>query len=117
MAPPSLIDFILSRNLADGVVVAGCAESACFNRLGMDWTMERFAGTRDPYLRARVPRERLLTIWTSALAERHAATEIAAFTEKIASMPPPKLQSPLPPTAPARASAQTPVREKVDAPK
>ncbi len=30
MAPPSLIDFILSRDLADGVVVAGCAESACY---------------------------------------------------------------------------------------
>ena len=29
MAPPSLIDYVLSRNLADGVVVAGCAESAC----------------------------------------------------------------------------------------
>ena len=67
MAPPSLIDFVLSRDLADGVVVAGCSKSACFNRLGGDWTEQRFAGTRDPYLRARVPRERIATVWTSAL--------------------------------------------------
>jgi quinol-cytochrome oxidoreductase complex cytochrome b subunit/Fe-S-cluster-containing hydrogenase component 2/coenzyme F420-reducing hydrogenase delta subunit len=116
MAPPSLIDFILSRNLADGVVVAGCAESACFNRLGIEWTKERFAGTRDPYLRARVPRERLLTVWTSALAAKQANAEIAAFTAKVAAMPPMKLQSPLPPTAPARPPVQAQVRETVDAP-
>ena len=61
MAPPSLIDFILSRDLADGVAVAGCAESACYNRLGIKWTEQRFAGERDPYLRARVPRERIAT--------------------------------------------------------
>jgi ferredoxin len=52
MAPPSLIDFVLSRDLADGVAVAGCAESACYNRLGVKWTEERFAAQRDPYLRA-----------------------------------------------------------------
>src|SRR5690606_37327854 len=65
MVPPSLIDFILSKDLADGVVVAGCSESACYNRLGVEWTGQRFAGTRDPYLRKRVPRERLATIWAS----------------------------------------------------
>jgi ferredoxin len=59
MAPPSLIDYVLSKNLADGVVVAGCAESACYHRLGVAWTEQRFAGQRNPYLRARVPRERI----------------------------------------------------------
>jgi coenzyme F420-reducing hydrogenase delta subunit len=87
MAPPSLIDYVLSRDLADGVVVAGCAKSACFNRLGGDWTEQRFAGTRDPYLRARVPRERVATVWTSALAIRQAETEIAEFTERVAKLP------------------------------
>jgi ferredoxin/coenzyme F420-reducing hydrogenase delta subunit len=115
MAPPSLIDFILSRNLADGVVVAGCAESACFNRLGIDWTKQRFAGMRDPYLRARVPRERLATVWTSALASHQADAEIAAFAAKIASMPPMTLRSPLPPTIPA-SPAQTQARQKAEAP-
>ncbi len=77
MLPPSLIDYVISRNLADGVVVAGCAERACYNRLGVSWTQERFAGRRDPYLRARVPRERLRTIWASP-------TECASFNDALA---------------------------------
>ena len=99
MAPPSLVDFILSRNLADGVVVAGCAESACFHRLGIAWTEQRFAATRDPYLRARVPRERIATVWTSALATGKAEAMIAAFAARIVALPPARLRSPLPPTA------------------
>ncbi len=63
MAPPSLIDFIISRDLADGVAVAGCAERDCYNRLGIAWTEARFDRTRDPYLRERVPRERVLSVW------------------------------------------------------
>ena len=109
MAPPSLIDFVLSRNLADGVVVAGCAESACFNRLGVAWTEQRFARQRDPYLRARVPRERVATVWASALAVRRAEAEIAAFAEKIAGLPPMKRRSPLPPAIVARAQREEPL--------
>jgi coenzyme F420-reducing hydrogenase delta subunit len=116
MAPPSLIDFILSRNLADGVVVAGCAESACFNRLGIDWTKQRFAGTRDPYLRARVPRERVAMVWTSALASRQADAEITAFAAKVAAMPQLTMRSPLPPTAPASPAGQAQARQKAEAP-
>jgi coenzyme F420-reducing hydrogenase delta subunit len=88
MAPPSLIDFILSRDLADGVVVAGCAESACYHRLGVAWTEQRFAGERDPYLRARVPRERIAEIWTSALARRQFEQELGHFRAKVAALPP-----------------------------
>ena len=105
MAPPSLIDFILSRDLAEGVVVAGCAESACYNRLGVKWTEERLAAQRDPYLRARVPRERIAKVWASALEVRRAGAEIAAFTGRVAQMPALHMRSPLPPsvvTAPAR---------------
>jgi coenzyme F420-reducing hydrogenase delta subunit len=83
MAPPSLIDYVLSKKLADGVVVAGCAESACFHRLGVAWTKERFAGERDPYLRARVPRERLKAIWASALETQRFERELADFTEHV----------------------------------
>ncbi len=110
MAPPSLIDFVLSRNLADGVAVAGCAESACYDRLGVMWTKQRFAGERDPYLRARVPRERIATIWASALAVKQAEAEIAAFAERLAKLPLRPLRSPHPPsTAP-----QPPAREPAD---
>ena len=96
MAPPSLIDFILSRDLADGVVVAGCAESACYNRLGVQWTEQRFAAARDPYLRARVPRERIATLWASALAASKTEADIAEFAARVAAMPPKRLRSPLP---------------------
>ena len=102
MAPPSLIDFVLSRDLADGVVVAGCAESACYNRLGVKWTEQRFAAERDPYLRARVPRERIATVWASALAVSRAEAEIADFATRIASLPPKRLRSPLPVSAASR---------------
>lgn len=104
MAPPSLIDFILSRDLADGVVVAGCAESACYNRLGVQWTEQRFAAERDPYLRARVPRERIATVWASPLAASKADREIAEFAARVAKMPPKRLRSPFPLSAPERPS-------------
>jgi ferredoxin/coenzyme F420-reducing hydrogenase delta subunit len=102
MAPPSLIDFALSRDLADGVVVAGCAESACYNRLGVQWTEQRFARQRDPYLRARVPRDRIATIWASPLEVGKARSAIAAFAAYIAGLPPMRLRSPLPVSAASR---------------
>jgi ferredoxin/coenzyme F420-reducing hydrogenase delta subunit len=102
MAPPSLVDFVLSRDLADGVAVAGCAESACYNRLGLKWTEQRFARERDPYLRARVPRERLAKIWASALAVSRAESELTAFAARLADLPPKQLRSPLPASAASR---------------
>ena len=63
MLPPSFIDYALSRDLADRVVLAGCSEGDCYYRLGAEWTRQRIAGTRDPYLRKRVPRERLSVVW------------------------------------------------------
>jgi ferredoxin len=110
MAPPSLIDFILSRDLADGVAVAGCAESACYNRLGIRWTEQRFAGERDPYLRARVPRERIALIWASALAVSRAEAEIAAFATRLVALPQKRLRSPL-----AVSAASPPARVHVPA--
>jgi coenzyme F420-reducing hydrogenase delta subunit len=102
MAPPSLFDFVLSRDLADGVVIAGCAESACFNRLGVDWTKQRIAGTRDPYLRARVPRERIAMIWASALESRRVVMEITKFAREIGKLPRPKLRAPQTSSVPAQ---------------
>jgi ferredoxin len=104
MAPPSLIDFALSRDLADGVAIAGCVESACYNRLGIKWTEQRFAGKRDPYLRARVPRERIATIWASALAVKKAETEIAAFAARLTTLSPKRLRSPLPGSVSSRSA-------------
>lgn len=88
MAPPSLIDFIISRDLADGVAVAGCAERDCFNRLGIAWTEARFDRTRDPYLRARVPRERVLTVWAGPTETARLKDELDGFSASLATLPP-----------------------------
>jgi ferredoxin/coenzyme F420-reducing hydrogenase delta subunit len=86
MSPPSLIDYILSRDLAEGVAIVGCAESSCYNRLGVEWTRQRVAGERDPYLRARVPRERLAMIWASPFETGRFAQEIEAFKARLAAL-------------------------------
>lgn len=74
MLPPSFIDFVLSRGLADGVYLEGCGGGDCLNRFGANWTADRVAGIRDPYLRKRVPRERLVLGWqdggSAGLAKR-----------------------------------------------
>ncbi|WP_347309654.1 cytochrome b N-terminal domain-containing protein [Defluviimonas sp. SAOS-178_SWC] len=88
MAPPALIDFIISRGLADGVAVAGCAARDCYNRLGMAWTEARFSRERDPQLRRRVPRERLLTVWAGPSEGARLAEELAAFGNRLSSLGP-----------------------------
>lgn len=87
MAPPALVDFIISRGLAEGVAVAGCAERDCHNRLGGAWTRARFARERDPYLRARVPRDRVLTVWAGPTEVQRLDAAISAFAARLAAMP------------------------------
>jgi len=85
--PPSFIDFALSRGLADGVMLTGCADDNCFNRFGIRWTEERIAGERDPRLRGRVPRDRLRQCWAGAGGERRLARELRAFQAELAARP------------------------------
>ena len=59
MLPPPFLDYLLMRGHVDGVMLTGCRDGACRERLGIDWTRQRIDGERDPYLRARVPRSRL----------------------------------------------------------
>jgi coenzyme F420-reducing hydrogenase delta subunit len=66
MIPPPFVDFIVHRALAAGVMFAGCREDDCYERLGNRWTELRIAARRDPYLRARVPRERVALSWAGA---------------------------------------------------
>jgi len=88
MVPPPLIDYILSRDLADAVLLAGCAESGCYHRLGVAWTQQRVAQTRDPYLRNRVPRERLRMVWLSRSETRRLDRAVAEASRDIKPMPP-----------------------------
>ena len=61
--PPSFIDFVLSRDLADGVVVAGCPGGDCQYRFGAEWTALRVVRERDPHLRKRVDEKRIALAW------------------------------------------------------
>ena len=61
--PPSFVDFALSRDLADGIVMAGCPGGNCRFRLGAEWTSQRMARQRDPRLRVRIDTARLALAW------------------------------------------------------
>ena len=63
--PPSFVEYAL-RDGASAVLVSGCSEGGCEYRLGQRWTDERLSGTREPHLRASVPREQVATVWADA---------------------------------------------------
>ncbi len=88
MLPPPFIDYIVSRELAAGVLLAGCASGECHHRLGDRWTEERIAGLRDPWLRQRVPRERVAVSWAGRSDGRQRAADIAAFRARLRALPP-----------------------------
>lgn len=64
--PPPFIDFILSRDLADGVFMAGCKGGDCEYRKGAEWTQLRVGRDRDPRLRKRIDRNRVGLGWHQA---------------------------------------------------
>jgi ferredoxin/coenzyme F420-reducing hydrogenase delta subunit len=87
MLPPAFIDFALSRRLADGVMLAGCAEGDCYFRLGDEWTRQRLAGQRDPYLRSRVQRDRLVTSWLPGVSTRRRQHALSKFIDGLRALP------------------------------
>lgn len=105
MLPPSFIDYALSRNRTDGVFITGCRDGECKNRFGPRWTAERLAGTRDPRLRSRVPRERLRRMWAAPTDRGKLQREIRAFAAAVESLPPPTPNRPPKPSEPATADA------------
>ncbi|MDJ0949193.1 MAG: cytochrome b N-terminal domain-containing protein [Alphaproteobacteria bacterium] len=85
--PPSFVDFAVSRDLADGVMLAGCRDGDCHFRFGIRWTEERVDRERDPRLRVRVPRGRLAYCWSGPGGSRRLRREITAFAERLKAMP------------------------------
>ena len=82
--PPSFIDFILSRDLTDGVVLAGCASGDCQYRLGAQWTEQRIQRQRDPRLRKRVDTEKLALLWTEPWSDfTDTKSAIASFRDSL----------------------------------
>jgi ferredoxin/coenzyme F420-reducing hydrogenase delta subunit len=63
--PPSFLDYALSRDLAAGVLLAGCPGGDCRYRLGSQWTSQRIQRQRDPHLRQRVDNTRIALAWES----------------------------------------------------
>ena len=84
--------------------MTGCREGECYNRFGVDWMTARLAGTRDPYLRRRVPRERLLVHWAAAPDRRQLSQAIEAFRAGLAELP--TSQAPSGPPARSFAAAE-----------
>jgi coenzyme F420-reducing hydrogenase delta subunit/ferredoxin len=83
MLPPAFIDFVLSRGLADGVMLTGCSEGECHHRHGIRWTLQRLNRTRDPMLRKRVPLERVETVWAPPVEGWTRRQRIADFAGRL----------------------------------
>ena len=83
MLAPSFIDFMITRRHVDGVLLTGCRSNDCYERLGIRWTEARMAGTRDPYLRSRVPRDRIAHFWAGTDRGRQLAGELESFRTRL----------------------------------
>ncbi|MEE9157545.1 MAG: cytochrome b N-terminal domain-containing protein, partial [Gammaproteobacteria bacterium] len=83
MLPPPFLDFLITRKHTDGVFLTGCREGDCDQRLGIEWMEERIAGVRDPYLRERVPRDRIGKFWAGIAQSRELREELAAFRARL----------------------------------
>jgi ferredoxin/coenzyme F420-reducing hydrogenase delta subunit len=76
--PPSFIDYILSRDLANGVLLAGCGSHACNYRFGADWTEQRISRLRDPQLRKRVDKSKIAMAWQQPWVQYAKSNEMLA---------------------------------------
>jgi ferredoxin/coenzyme F420-reducing hydrogenase delta subunit len=93
--PPSFVDFVLSRDLADGVVIAGCPGGNCQYRLGAEWTALRAARQRDPQLRKRVDTSRLALAWENPWADQaDIAAVVGGLRQKLSQQAGPETRQP-----------------------
>ena len=93
MLPPSFVEYAL-RSGADGIVITGCRDGGCDFRLGMQWTQERLARSREPHLRGLVPQELLQVVHASRSEDKRLAAAVDEFrtrleTQALASNKPP----------------------------
>jgi len=83
LVPPAFIDYVLRKDLADGVIISGCCEGDCHYRLGNTWLDQRLSQERMPVLRTRVPRERVRQRWLGVQGTNQLATEIEEFQSQL----------------------------------
>jgi quinol-cytochrome oxidoreductase complex cytochrome b subunit/coenzyme F420-reducing hydrogenase delta subunit/Fe-S-cluster-containing hydrogenase component 2 len=87
MLPPSFVDFVISRKLADGIMISGCREGDCHFRLGANWTTQRLARERDPYLRRRVQSERIAVCWADETRAQQRLATLEDLRGQLAALP------------------------------
>lgn len=61
--PPPFLDYVLSRDLADAILLTGCSDGRCRYRFGTHWTEDRVMRKRDPRLRKRIDESRICRAW------------------------------------------------------
>lgn len=61
--PPPFLDFVLSRDLADAILLTGCSDGRCRYRFGTQWSEDRITRKRDPRLRKRIDETRICRAW------------------------------------------------------
>jgi ferredoxin/coenzyme F420-reducing hydrogenase delta subunit len=79
LVPPAFVDYVLRKNLAEGVMISGCCAGDCHYRLGNTWMDQRFNMERMPVLRARVPRDKVRLRWLGEQGTAQLQREVAAF--------------------------------------
>ncbi|MEH6582782.1 MAG: hydrogenase iron-sulfur subunit [Halioglobus sp.] len=79
LVPPAFVDYVLRKNLADGVMISGCCEGDCYYRLGNTWMDQRFSTERMPVLRTRVPREKVRVRWLGEQGTKQLQQEVVEF--------------------------------------
>jgi coenzyme F420-reducing hydrogenase delta subunit len=79
LVPPAFIDYVLRKDLADGVMISGCCEGDCNYRLGNTWMEQRFSTERMPILRTRVPRDKLRVRWLGEQGTAQLKREVEEF--------------------------------------
>jgi ferredoxin/coenzyme F420-reducing hydrogenase delta subunit len=85
--PPSFLDFVLSRGLAEGIFLAGCAGGDCEYRLGIEWTQARVGRQRDPHLRKRIDSRRIGLAWDDRWVHAgRPSRALAAFRDWLTSL-------------------------------
>jgi quinol-cytochrome oxidoreductase complex cytochrome b subunit/coenzyme F420-reducing hydrogenase delta subunit len=94
MVAPSFLDFVITRHHAEGVMLAGCRNGDCHYRLGITWMDQRIARQRDPYLRQRVPRERVATSWAGLVPHGKLEEDLAAFRARLKALGPYEREAP-----------------------
>lgn len=86
MLPPSFIEYALHEHRVDGVLVTGCREGDCYHRLGVLWMERRLTAEREPRLRGRAERERIVQFWASSADFRELALELELFRSSLAGL-------------------------------